>query len=212
LLDLIYTLVNQLGILITNIGILECDKMKWFCTILVACIAIVSIVTGCSSKVDNSSKTSTNPPAVNQEKSSQLGKLIEPDELISKSEAQQLIGETVKDAEKKETKQVGMKLCVYNSISGSKFLQVSVTQAAFMPQNGQSPKSIYATLKNNLKDATKVDGVGDEAFIAPPGLHLLKNNYYITIAVGNSGNAKNREILKLAGLKAVENLEKLAGR
>ena len=77
-----------------------------------------------------------------------------------------------------------------------------------MPSSGQSPKSIYSSIKNNFPNAVKVDGVGDEAFIAPPGLHILSGTYYVTIAVGNSNDTKNREILKNAGQKAVDKLPK----
>lgn len=175
--------------------------MKKSIAILIGLI-IIAIVAGCSS---SKNAGSINTPGKQQTK------LLEPEMLISKQEAAQFIGQPVKDAEKKETKSVGMKLCVYNPVKEgtAKFLQVTITQQAFMPANGQTPQSIYESLKNNFKNAVKVDGVGDEAFIAPPGLHMLKNGYYITIAVGNSDDEKNRELLKSVGKKAVDNLERL---
>jgi hypothetical protein len=134
--------------------------------------------------------------------------LIEPCELISRAQAGQLVGEPMKAPEKRENKVVGQKLCIYHAAGeGSfRFLQISLTQQAFMPTGGQSPKSIYEALKANFPKAVEVAGVGDDAFIAPPGLHILKGNYYITIAVGNSDDPKNREILKAAGEQAIENL------
>ena len=78
-----------------------------------------------------------------------------------------------------------------------------------MPTNGQSPKAICESLKANFPNAVNVEGIGDDAFIASPGLHVIKGDYYITIGVGNSNDPKNRQILKEAGKKAVENLLKL---
>lgn len=161
---------------------------------LLITLIIISIISGCANQ-----------------KSSE--KLIEPETLISKAEAEQLLGQSLKDPEKKEKKAVGMKLAIYDTIKEGtgKFLQVGITQQSFMPANGQSPKAIFDSLKGNFKNATMVSGIGDDAFIAPPGLHILYKERYITIAVGNSDNEKNREILKTAGKKALENLDKTLG-
>ena len=169
---------------------------------IIALGLLAFIVAGCSGSPDKASPAaSAGKPAV---------KILEACDIITKAEAEQFIGEAVKEAEKKETPQVGLKLCVYNSAKSesNKFLQVGITQESFMPSSGQSPKSIYSSIKNNFPNAVKVDGVGDEAFIAPPGLHILSGTYYVTIAVGNSNDPKNREILKIAGQKAVDKLPK----
>lgn len=62
-------------------------------------------------------------------------------------------------------------------------------------------------LTNN---AAKIDGVGDDNFLAPPGLHILKGNYYMTVSTGLM--SKDKEKLKAAGMKAVENLSKVSGK
>jgi len=193
--------------------------MKRSVVILISLLIILSVLTGCSksaTKVTTESQTKSNTSS--EAKSNTAGKLIEPFELISKSEAEQLIGEPLQDPKNTETKAVGQKISFYEAVKedpnnySRKFLQVTLQQEAFMPDNGQSPKSIYGTIKSAFPTNDKVDGVGDEAFIAPPGLHILKGSNYITIGVGNSNDAKNREILKAAGKKAVENLEKLTGK
>jgi hypothetical protein len=144
------------------------------------------------------------------ETQSRKGKIIDPCELISKTDAEQLIGEPMKDPQERDKKVVGLKLCIYESAKKDsfRFFQISITQQAFMPTNGQSPKAIYESLKANFPNAVNVEGIGDDAFIAPPGLHVIKSDYYITIGVGNSNDPKNRQILKEAGKKAVENLLK----
>jgi hypothetical protein len=135
-------------------------------------------------------------------------KLIEPCDLVSKSEAEQFIGKPVKNPEKKETAAVGLKLCIYDSVAegSGQLLQIGLTQQAFMPGNGQTPKKIYDALKSNFSNAAKIDGIGNEAFIAPPGLHILAGNYYLTVAVGNSNDPKNQELLKTIGKKIVGKL------
>ncbi len=160
-------------------------------------VLIAAIAIGCSDST---------PDTENQK-----GNIIGPCELISKTDVEQLIGEPMKDPQKRDNKTVGQNFCIYESAKEDsfRFFQISITQEAFMPPDRPSPKAIYESLKGNFPDAVKVEGSGDDAFIAPPGLHVIKNNYYITIGVGNSGDPKNREILKASGEKAVENLLKL---
>jgi hypothetical protein len=134
--------------------------------------------------------------------------IIEAKDLISKEEAEELLGEPVNAAELSEQEVVGLKLCFYNATDedSTKYLQVGLTQLAFMPDNGNTPLSIYTTLKENLTGVTFVEGIGDEAFLAPPGLHIISGDYYITVAVGDSNDIAGKEILTAAGLKVVENL------
>jgi hypothetical protein len=181
--------------------------MKRNVVLLISVLIIAVVLTGCSQGAANSNQES-------QTKSNTSVKLIEPYELISKSEAEQLMGEPLQEAKNTEQKVVGLKMSNYDAVKEDtfKFLQVAVTQQAFMPANGQSPQAIFSAIKDNFPSNVKVDGVGDEAFIAPPGIHILMGSYYISIGVGNSDDLKNREILVSAGKKAVENLEKLTGK
>lgn len=178
-------------------------KSKWtniLCLILLSCV----LLTGCGSSAAPPAKAPASPPVV----SSSAAKTIEPCDLVSKAEAQQYIGQPLKDPEKKETAAVGLKLCVYNTVQegSGKLLQIGLTQQSFMPNNGQTPKKLYDALKSNFTNALKVDGVGTDAFIAPPGLHVLAGNYYLTVAVGNSNDPKNQELLKTIGKKIVGKL------
>jgi hypothetical protein len=147
------------------------------------------------------------------DKLTESGRLIEPCELISKTEAETLLGVKLKDAVKTEQEVVGLKLCFYESEDTDRFLQVGLTQEAFMKKEildaGQSPDSIFTEIMNNTVDTEKADGIGDEAFIGIPGIHILMDGYYITIGLGNSDNAENREKLKEAGKIASGNLKKL---
>ncbi|MFH1076825.1 MAG: hypothetical protein V1753_08330 [Pseudomonadota bacterium] len=132
-------------------------------------------------------------------------KIIEPAMIISREDASVLTGVSFGECTVKEQPVVGLKLCVYEKDGA--FLQLGLTQAAFMDKKGgNTPESIYNSIKGGFEDAVKIEGVGDDNFIAPPGLHIMKDGYYMTISLGIM--TKDREKLKAAGMKAVENLGK----
>lgn len=130
-------------------------------------------------------------------------KVIEPAMIISREDAKALTGVGFDECTVKEQPAVGLKLCVYEKDGA--FLQLGITQGAKM-KGGNTPESIYNSIKGGFKQASKIDGVGDDNFIAPPGLHILKNGYYLTVSLGLMTG--DREKLRTAGMKAVENLEK----
>jgi len=170
---------------------------------LVVCLALLLTVllAGCGG-------TSAPAPAKPPVAPAASVKVIEPCDLISKADAEQYIGQPVKTAEKKDNPVVGLKLCVYTTVveGSGKLLQVGLTQQSFMSGSTQTPKSLYDSLKNNFPNALKVTGIGDDAFISPPGLHVLKGGYYLTVAVGNSNDPKNQELLKTIGKKVIDKL------
>lgn len=139
--------------------------------------------------------------------------IIEPEQLISKTEAQTLTKLTLKDGAKTEQAVVGQKIIFYDSEAtntGVSFLQVSLTQQAFMPSgSSNTPQSIYNSIKSTISSTARVEGVGDDAFFATPGLHILSDGYYIVIAAGNSDKASVQTVLKEAGLLAVQHLKEL---
>ena len=128
-------------------------------------------------------------------------KIIEPAMLISREDAKTLIGIEFDDCTVKEQPAVGLKLCVYEKEGA--LLQLGLTQTTNM-KGGNTPESIYSSIKGGFKDAAKIEGVGDDNFVAPPGLHIIKDGYYLTVSLGLLN--KNREKLQTAGKKAVENL------
>lgn len=135
-------------------------------------------------------------------------KIIEPAMLLSKEEAKALTGVDFAECEVKEQPVVGQKLCVYDK--GDSMVQVGLSQVAFMDKktldSGTTPESIYKTTKDAFSGAESIAGVGDDNFMAPPGLHILKNGYYLTISLGM---ANDKEKLQAAGLMAVANLDRL---
>jgi hypothetical protein len=140
--------------------------------------------------------------------------IIDPCLLITKDEAERIMGTTLAEGPSSEQKAVGLKICLYEAPDLTQGLfQVSLTQAAFMNEQalsfGQNPTSIFTTIKENFPQRVPVQGVGEEAFIAPPGLHILYRGYYLGIALGNTDRAENRIKLEEAGKVAVSNLDRL---
>ena len=142
-------------------------------------------------------------------KSESATSLLEPCELITKSDAETIIGEPVKPAEKSEQQVVGMKLCMYNpqDENSTAFLQIALTQQAFMNPDGVPPSDIFHSIKKaHREDRIDVTGIGEEAFIADGGLYILINGDYISIGAGNTDHPGIRERLKKAGETAINNL------
>ncbi|MGD9976286.1 MAG: hypothetical protein AB7S77_24780 [Desulfatirhabdiaceae bacterium] len=153
-------------------------------------VLVITLLSGCDSRANGKSSASGS-------------KAIEPAMIISREDAKTLTGVGFDACKVTEQPAVGLKLCVYEKDGA--FLQLGLTQATEM-KGGNTPESIYGTIKGAFKDAEKIDGVGDDNFLAPPGLHILKDGYYITISLGSM--TRDREKLKAAGMKAVENLGK----
>jgi hypothetical protein len=118
----------------------------------------------------------------------------------------------------------GMKLCFYSAAAeNGRFLQVSVYEKAFMPTASRDPLAMFNALASATPQTVvapsatpqlhlPVTGIGDNALIANPGIHIAYDGYYIQIAIGDPSIAENQEILKKAGQLAVDNLKKLLGK
>jgi hypothetical protein len=163
---------------------------------------------GCSGNSPGQPETGSENATVQQ----QASKIIEPCDLITAKDAETMLGEAVKPAEKTDNQVVGQKLCLYNPVDtqSTQFLQVVLTQDAFMPPQGTTSASIYKSLKDNFEGMRKdVEGVGDEAFFATGGLSILADGYYIQIGAGNNNNETVRNKLIEAGIMAVTKLKAL---
>jgi hypothetical protein len=144
--------------------------------------------------------------------------VIEPDQIVTLGEAMEIMGVDLAEGDKTDNEIVGQKLCTYESPDPDSFsfFEVTVTQTAFLPQeqidNGISPEGIYMMTKDNFVDTLEpVTGIGDDAFIDTPGLHLWYRGYYVVIGLGNSDDPANIERLKQAGQIAVNNLDAILG-
>lgn len=143
--------------------------------------------------------------------------IIEPSQIVTLAEAIEIMEIDLVEGGIQDNEVVGQKMCLYEAADPEdfSFFQVSVTQTAFMPQeqidSGNMPESIYHLTKDNFEEtADPVAGIGDDAFIDTPGLHLWYRGYYVVIGLGNSDDPENIERLKAVGQKAVDNLDRLS--
>ena len=134
--------------------------------------------------------------------------MIEPSQLISQDEAESIIGHTLDVVEDTEEERVGLKQRLYTATDDmNALLQIGITQQAAMPpEQTQTPEDLHRAITENFDDAVQVDGIGEEACFATPGLHILESGRYILVAVGNTSTDAARQKLKEAGRVAVENL------
>ncbi len=140
-------------------------------------------------------------------------RLIPPQELISKAEAESILGESVLDCTPSENTAVGQSLCFYDSQDETsfRFLQIAITQQAAIPaENGATPQSIYDMTKETFgPDALPIDGVGDEAMLVSGGYYVMSNGYLLQISAGNTDDETVLSILDQASRLAVANLKSL---
>ena len=137
-------------------------------------------------------------------------RMVEPCSLISKNDAESIMGTALQEGQYSENKRVGQKICIYEAADKNSFvfLQISLTQNEFISPNvlssGQNAKTMYTSVKNAFPDRENIGKIGDDAFIATPGIHILKGGYYLTIGAGNIKS--NKDKLIKAGATAVANL------
>ena len=143
-------------------------------------------------------------------------KTVEPQQLISKEEAEALLGETVKEGEAKEQPALGIKTVVYSpeKQDSKAFIKVSIIEKSALSAKGaDKPDGIFQAVNGALGDPKSSEsGIGDEAFETAPALHIMAGEYYISIAAGGEDPQKAKEVLKTAGRLAVNNMKKLQGQ
>ena len=132
--------------------------------------------------------------------------MIEPSQLISQDEAESIIGHTLDVVDDTEEERVGLKQRLYTATDDmNALLQIGITQQAAMPpEQTQTPEDLYRAITENFDDAVQVDGIGEEACFATPGLHILESGRYILVAVGNTRTAAARPTLPAAGRMTAE--------
>lgn len=189
--------------------------------LIVCLVCIIVLLTGCApqspEKISGNSpedsgslaeevNEATPDPASMPEETSPIKAdiIIEPEQLITQSEAEKILGAAV-TCEKREQPVVGQKICYYDA-GDTGFLQISLTQQAFMPSaSANTPKGIYDSLYEAFPDA-KIVNIGDEAFLATGGYNIMQSGYYITVFAGNIDDAGVIAILDESGKLAVKNL------
>jgi hypothetical protein len=136
---------------------------------------------------------------------------FDPCGLLTKKEAEALVGEPVKDPEQKDTKNpLGQKMCLYETVSSSRLIQISVIRTGDMSpkvrKHGQRASKVYRTTREMLDPVEQVPGVGDDACWGTPGLHILKGEIYVLVSVGNTSRRDNLELARRIAQKVLPRL------
>ncbi len=126
---------------------------------------------------------------------------MNPCDLITQVEASDIMSEPMAVGELEKREVIHMQLCLYKPLNANSFtmLQVSII-------NGPRAKESFNGIKTNFPNHEAVKNIGDDAYFATPGLHILAEGYYLGIAAGNL--KRNKDKLLAAGNKAVSNLKK----
>lgn len=135
--------------------------------------------------------------------------LIDPCHLVMKDEAESLMGVTFEPGQVTEQKVVGQMLCLYDEAGGDAMLQVALTQVAALPRGSSlTPEGLYRSIRDEgFPDAVGLEGIGEESFLAPPGVHVLHKGYYLTLSVGLLGSDRERRLKEAAAI-AIGNLDR----
>jgi hypothetical protein len=180
-------------------------KTRFFLPLFLACCLLAFAGCGKSPSVTSGTQgKSTGTQQTTKDK-------IDPCALITRAEAEAALGEPVGEPEcDTAVSPTGQALCVYSSTTSERFVQISVTETGAMAETlrvqGESAATIYRTTRDNFEPVTEVPGIGDDAFWDVPGLHVLKGDVYLIIAVGNTDDPENLELAQSLAEIAVPRL------
>lgn len=177
---------------------------RWAAGILVMAIFVIA---GCG----NAGKTAEDQGDSTAKKTTS-SEVTDVRTLLTRAEAAELLGEPVKEPDYQVKEPMGQQLLFFSTEADTalRFIQVSVVQNEGMSGNLQSSGynviKLYQETKKMFKDNQSVTGIGDEAFWATNGLHILKGNYYINISTGNTEDPANLELAKKVADKVIPRL------
>lgn len=185
--------------------------MKRLVLVLIGTLLCVGLLTACSS-TDKAGTTQTQTSAG---QSDSKGKVMDPATLITQDEAAVILGEPSKPAEVKTSSinPLGQKEVIFNPVNDKSFkmLQLSFVQNEGMNKDkvasGYTVKKLYEDTRKGFADARDVSGIGDQAFMRPSWLHVVKGNTYFVLYINNKAtDAQKEEAAKSLALKIISRL------
>jgi uncharacterized lipoprotein YehR (DUF1307 family) len=76
----------------------------------------------------------------------------------------------------------------------------------------ETVKAGYDQMKQKRPNAVQVDGVGEDAYIAYPSVHVYQEGYHIQITAGSGADDVQKTVLTNAAQTAVQNLNTLLSK
>lgn len=185
--------------------------MKRLVLILICAFLCVGLLTACS----GTDKAGTTQTQTSSGQSDAKGKVVDPATLITQDEAAGILGEPSKPAEVKTSSinPLGQKEVIFNPVNDQSFkmLQLSFIQNEGMNKDkvasGYNVKKLYEDTRKGFADAKDVNGIGDQAFMRPSWLHVVKGNTYFVIYINNKAtDAQKEEAAKSLAMKIISRL------
>lgn len=185
--------------------------MKRLILIVFSALLFAGLLAACSS----TDKTGSTQTQTSSGQPDTKAKLVDPATLITQDEAAAVLGEPSKPAEIKTSSvnPMGQKEVVFNPVNDNsyKMLQLSIVQNEGMNKNmtasGYTVKKLYEDTRKGFADAKDVSGVGEQAFMRPSWLHVVKGNTYFVIYINNKAtDAQKEEAAKSLASKIINRL------
>lgn len=139
---------------------------------------------------------------------------LEPQVLLTKADAEEILGEPVRDPRTAGNKEI--QRLIYSALNSTNAVALSITQTLTLPENlrkqGATAKTMYDLARNSPNEAIQpVEGLGDAAFWGgiSMGLNVLVGDvYFIVQANKGEDDAVNLEVSKAAAEKVLSRLPK----
>jgi hypothetical protein len=173
--------------------------------VLAALLLALALGAGCSGEADKA-------PAAAAD--------LDPCALVTTAEAEAALGQSVQPPETRKTHNpLGQAICFYAATGEDKvrFVQLSLVRTqgmtAQMRQQGYDAARLFQDTKALLENPQEVTGLGQAAYFggsglkAGAGLHVLKQDAYLTITVASSDGEHNLAQAKILAAKALERLK-----
>jgi hypothetical protein len=137
--------------------------------------------------------------------------------LLTRAEAEAALGEPVGEPELTEASgPLGQARVYYPALDArsARFVQLAVVRDGWVSEplraRGYGAARLFAETRTGLADGLPVAGVGDEAFWGTNGLHVLDDDVYLTISVGNTNRPENLDLAKGIAVTVVSRLRSAA--
>lgn len=128
--------------------------------------------------------------------------LYKPWDLLTEEEAETLLGFDV-ESEIQKIDPLGQRIVFYGAVPEEEkdFIQICVVRNEdiedSLKEQGQSVEKFFEEVKKESKETSRpVKDLGDQAFWNMGALHILSDNFYITISTANTDSPKYLERAK----------------
>ena len=162
------------------------EKRRCSSVVLRLTFAAIIALTACNQKPDSSSGSSSNSISNAKQASMAASGEIDACKLVTKAEAEQVMGEKLKDADSGPASMQGGTICMYespDSLSG-RHVSIRVESPHFDWNRYKEDRRVEGEKMQPKRGYIReVPGMGKEAYFARHSLHVLTDNGILTINI-----------------------------